>query len=164
MVSLSSFSRVAVLGSRALPGAFAPAVAGVARSVAPGGLASCCASGACAFVRAACPSCVVFRASAFPSSSFAGSLWLRSAACVRWVAASGSGAVVVFLASPGSVGSVRELRFAASLGVACFAFACGFPAASLPSLGAGAWSPVVGGGALAGAFVWVPAVSQPSLF
>src|SRR5581483_12478765 len=149
---------------RSLPARFAPAVSAVAAAVAPGALASCCASGACAFARSAVPSCRVFSVAAFPGLPPVAALRARSSACVRWVAASGSGAVVVFLASPGSVGSLAELREAAGLGGVCFAFACGFSPALLPPLGAGSWGAIVGGGVLAGAFRWVPSAEQPALF
>jgi hypothetical protein len=162
------FARVAVLGSRSLPGPSLALVASVVHSLAAAGVASfstCCASGACSAARAAFASLgvrfAVFAASAFPASTFAGSLSLRSAACVRGVVA--GGAVVVFLGSPSSVGSCNELRLAISLGVPAFAFACGFPSDLLPLFGPGGWVPV-SSGPLAGSFQWSPFHSQPALF
>jgi hypothetical protein len=125
-------------------------------------VASCCGQGACAFARAAVPlvapglSLAVFSASSFGVG--VGALRARSRACVASV-----GAVVVFLASPGSVGSVNEMRLAASLGSPVFAFICGFAPARLPALGAGTWVRASGPLGSLGAWVWAPAQTQIGL-
>jgi len=75
----------------------------------------------------------------------------RSAACVR-----SASACVGFLASPASVGSLRSLRLAASLGLPVVVFACGFPASALPLLGAGSWVPCGGRGVWAAGWRWAP--------
>jgi hypothetical protein len=157
---------VALLGSRALGARYVPLVRSVVSALPALGVArvaSCCGQGACAFVRSAIPlvapslSLSVFSASAFGVG--VGALHARSRACV-----SSAGAVVVFLASPGSVGSCNEMRFAASLGLSVFAFACGFPAAALPALGAGSWVRAPGALGALGAWAWSPAQTQHNLF
>jgi len=162
------FSRVAVLGSRDLSVSFRHQVGYVVTALQREGVrffSSCCGQGACSFARAAfalhrVPS-VVFRASAFPASSWSGSLSLRSGACVRGCQV--AGAIVVFLASPSSFGSVKEMRLGASLGIPVYAFACGFEPALLPALGAGSWV-AVSSGPLCGASQWFATDRQPLLF
>jgi hypothetical protein len=157
---------VALLGSRALGARYVALVRSVVSALPALGVArvaSCCGQGACAFARAAVPlvapglSLAVFSASAFGVG--VGALHARSRACVA-----SSGAVVVFLASPSSVGSVNEMRLAASLGRGVFAFACGFSASALPALGAGAWVRASGALGALGAWAWSPVQTQNNLF
>lgn len=161
------FTRVALLGSRNLAPQYAPLVTAVVAALVAAGVRSfstCCGRGACAFARSALAAArvqfAVFAASSFPASSYAGTLSLRSAACVRGVV---GGAVVAFLSSPDSRGTCREMCIAAALGIPVFAFACGFPPALLPLVGSGQWSPAPGALGALGAFK-LETIAQPSLF
>ena len=81
----------------------------------------------------------------------------RSSALVSAVAAGGAGSgLVVFLASPSSVGSVRSARLAAAAGLPVVVFPVGFAASALPSLGAGGWVPAAAAGVWARGFRWLP--------
>lgn len=154
-------------GSRRLPVAFRPLVAGVVASVLAGGRAVAvgCVGGADAFVRSAAPGAVVFAASAFGSGRAA--FAARSVALVRAVAAGGPGSgFVVFPGSPcpaglspsasaaacfcglGS-GSWASAAFAAGLGVPVVVFPCGFSV--LPPWGA--WRPAAAAGVWAHGFL-----------
>ncbi|MBI5470889.1 MAG: hypothetical protein HY961_00945 [Ignavibacteriae bacterium] len=83
----------------------------------------------------------------------------RSVALVRFLAASPSSALVCFLASPRSRGSLLACRVAARLGVRVFVFCVGFSPARLPRLGRGSWVPVSSAGQIAAQ--WVPAKKVP---
>lgn len=154
-------------GSRRLPVAFRPLVAGVVASALAGGRAVAvgCVGGADAFVRAAAPGAVVFAASAFGAGRAA--FAARSVALVRAVAAGGPGSgFAVFPASPcpsglspsaspaacfcglGS-GSWASAAFAAGLGVPVAVFPCGFSV--LPPWGA--WRPAAAAGVWARGFL-----------
>ncbi len=156
-------SPVAVGGSRSLPASFGPLVVSVCRVLSAAGrpvFVSDCSGGASAFARP-------FAASVFSVASVSAAVPFRARLVLRaraLVAAAGS--LVLFVgpsfASGGSRGSLGEARFAASRGLPVVVFPCGFPASSLPSLGAGSWVPA-GRGVWASAFRWSPA-SQPSLF
>ena len=175
---------VAVCGSRSLPSSFGPLVASVVRSVAAAGRGVCvgCSSGADALAVsavAALPSSLLWRSAlwvfcAGPASElppavrgcarpWAGGpaslplrarLAARSAACVRFAAASGPRAgLVCFGLSPSSRGSLLACSLAVSLGLPVVVFPCGSP---LAVLGPGAWSPA-GSGVWASAVRWAPA-------
>ena len=154
-------------GSRRLPVAFRPLVAGVVASVLAGGRAVAvgCVGGADAFVRCAAPGAVVFAASAFGSGRAA--FAARSVALVRAVAAGGPGSgFVVFPCAPyppglspsaspaacfcglGS-GSWASAAFAAGLGVPVVVFPCGVSV--LPPWGA--WVPAAASGVWARGFL-----------
>ncbi len=66
----------------------------------------------------------------------------RSVALVRFVASSRPSALVCFLSSPRSRGSLLACRLAARLGVSVFVFCVGFSPSRLPRLGRVAWVPV----------------------
>ncbi len=145
-------------GSRRLPRSFAGQVQMVVQSVSASGrgVAVGCASGLDSFVRSACPSAHVFRASSF----FPSALVARSARMVQFVVASGAGAgLVVF---PGAVcpagllpsssvshcfcglgsGSWATAAYAAGLGLPVVVF--GLETSQLPwgkwrSAGSGVW-------------------------
>ena len=78
----------------------------------------------------------------------------RSVALVRFLAQVHPSALVCFLSSRKSRGSLLACRFAARFGVSVFVFCVGFSPARLPRLGRGSWSQVQ----LAGspAFQWQP--------
>lgn len=86
----------------------------------------------------------------------------RLVARTRAVVAEAS-ALVVFPASPAVVGSGSWLAVSAAVerSLPVVAFPLGFPAVSLPSLGAGTWVPVGGAGVWSGAWRWAPG---PGLF
>lgn len=158
---------VAFGGSRSLPGAFAPLVAAVVAAVPGGALVSVpCGGGAAALVRLALRrsgrSFRLFSAGSFAASSWAGRLVLRSRALVSSAAVPG-GALVLFFASAGSVWSLGEVAFAASLGVPVFAFSCGFAGSpAVPPGALGSW--VAGSFCGFSCWVWAPAAVQPALF
>jgi hypothetical protein len=85
----------------------------------------------------------------------------RSQACIRSVVP--GGACFLFLSRPRSKGSLGTARFAASLGLQVYVFACGFSPSLLPGLEVGRWQ-VVSSGPLAGSVQWVPGVMQVGLF
>lgn len=177
---------VGFTGSRSLPQSFASLVASVVGAVIAGGggVAVGCAAGADSFVRSACPSAHVFRASSFGAGR--GSFAQRSAAVVG-----ASAAVVGFAAGRCPVGLVPSsssaacfggfgsgtwatLALAAGQGLPVAVFLCG-SAAALPVWPGGAWvGPAFAGpwpaavppqlAALRafGAWAWVP--SQLALF
>ena len=97
------------------------------------------------------------------SGGFASSVPFRARLACRsraLVAALPAGSpLVVFFASAASVGSALAARAAAARGLPVFAFACGFPASSLPALGAGSWAPEASG-VLSGSWRWCPAQSS----
>lgn len=162
-------------GSRSLPASFGDQVSALVSSVSASGrgVAVGCAGGLDALVRSSCPSAVVFRVAGRSRGAFAG----RSAALVRAVAASGSGAG--FVAFPGCAcpsglvpsssssscfcglgsGSWASAAFAAGLGVPVVVF--GLPASALPSSW-GSWVPASASGAWASGLRLVPA--QGGLF
>ena len=72
----------------------------------------------------------------------------------RAVIGAATNGLVVFFDSPQSHGSSLAARFAVNRGLPVFAFACGFPAPALPSIGVGEWVPSGLGGALANSFLW----------
>jgi hypothetical protein len=183
---------VAVAGSRSLCPSGAGVVAHLARSLSAAGapLVVGCATGADAAALGAVPvhSVRVFAAfgpggvgawagSAVPAVSrfvaaggpvvwWAGGgpavpLRWRLAARTRAVVARAA-ALVVFVNSVGSRGSLLAARCAAARGVPVIAFPLGFPVARLPLLGAGAWVPAGGSGLWAGAWVWCPRLPQVS--
>lgn len=86
----------------------------------------------------------------------------RSAALVRSVAVGGPGsALVVFLASPSSRGSLAAACLAARFGLPVFAFCCGF-AGPPPLLSPGGlWSVVGGSGPFASAWRWSASAQLP---
>lgn len=168
-------------GSRSLPAAFVPLVAGAVQQARRLGLglAVGCASGADQYVRHAHPA-RVFYAQEFmaPGVSFRAALARRSAALVAAVAASGPPAqFVVFVSVPcprglapspspsrcfagfGS-GSWGTAALAVGSGLPVSVFWCGAGAPALPAW-AGSWgaSP-----AFPGAFLFSPAVVQPALW
>jgi hypothetical protein len=150
---------VAVAGSRTLSPSLAPLVADVCASLSRAGCSIVTgeASGADGYCRASCPDVRAFRASSFlPSAPWRARLAARTRAVVAAAAAGGPGsALVVFLASPSSRGSLLACRLAVSFGLPVIVFPCGFPASALPSLGAGSWSPA-GSGVWSGACRWLP--------
>lgn len=158
---------VMICGSRDLSEKHSGLVSSVVAVVRAGGAAwftASCGRGASAFARLAfrrqgITSFSVFAASAFPASSFRASLAVRAAACVR-----ASSVVVAFLARPGSVGTLAEMRLGVSLGFPVFAFPCSFSPSLLPSLvGAGSWRQPAGALGALGAWRWYPALTQSSL-
>jgi len=78
----------------------------------------------------------------------------RSVALVRFLAQSRPSALVCFLLSRKSRGSLLACRLAARLGVSVFVFCVGFSPARLPRLGRGSWRPVQVAGQPA--FQWQP--------
>jgi len=161
---VSITSSVSLLGSRALGSQYAGLVRQVIAALHVAGVSSFnvpCGRGAAAFARSALAerglSFVLFAASAFPSSSWVGSLARRSAACVR-----SSQILVVFLASPSSVGSLSEIRLGVSLHLPVFVFCCGFGGGALPALG-GSWRIAEGPLGALGAWRWYPLASQGTL-
>ena len=66
----------------------------------------------------------------------------RSVTLVRFLAGAQSPALVCFLSSPRSRGSLLACRLAARLGVSVFVFCVGFSPSRLPCLGRGSWAPV----------------------
>lgn len=84
----------------------------------------------------------------------------RSVALVRFLAQARPSALVCFLSSRKSRGSLLACRLAARLGVSVFVFCVGFSPARLPRLGRGSWSQVQLVGQLA--FQWQPC--PPKLF
>lgn len=174
MSSLVGFS-----GSRSLPAsAGRPVSALVASVLASGrGVAVGCAPGLDSLVQSACPSAEVFRVSSFGSGR--GAFAARSVACVRAVAASGSGAGWVSFPGalcpgglvPSSVqsacfcglgsGSWASAALAAGLGIPLVVF--GLPVHFLPSSW-GSWVPAAASGPWSSGFRLVPAQEQLSLF
>ena len=167
-------------GSRVLPPVFRPLVSACVRSVLAGGrgVSVGCAAGADAFVRSAAVSLgsrpAVFRASSFRGARVA-ALALRSAACVRFCAASGSGAgFVVFVSSPCPVGLRPAVSWVSGFGSGSWASAAlaaglGLPVVVFPlfpGCGAGAgvglppswgrWVPAAASGCWSGGFRLVP--------
>jgi hypothetical protein len=161
-------------GSRALASAWCAAVASVVASVvgAGRGVAVCSGAGASAFVRAACPSAVVFA----PAFAGAGALPARASACVRACVASGSGSGwVAFVCGPCPAGVVpasswrsgrpasgswSEVALAAGLGLPVVVFWCAPGAPDLPAWGGGSWVPA-GRGVWASGWRFVPAALLP---
>ena len=149
---------VGLAGSRALAEEFRPLVRRVVAGMVRSGV-SCFsvgdARGADAFARAA----LAAAGSSVRVRVFAPWQGLRTVARLRWrtrqmvASVAAGGVVVVFLGHPGSRGSVLTCLLALRRGLRVVAFPCGFPAASLPSLGVGSWV-AVGSGVCAGAFVW----------
>lgn len=82
----------------------------------------------------------------------------------RAVIGAATNGLVVFFDSPQSHGSSLAARLAVNRGLSVFAFACGFPARALPSIGVGEWVPSGLGGALANSFFWSQAQTQRELF
>jgi len=76
----------------------------------------------------------------------------RSVALVRFLAGARPSALVCFLSSRKSRGSLLACRLAARLGVSVFVFCVGFSPVRLPRLGSGFWSPVQVAGSAA--FQW----------
>jgi len=155
---------VSLLGSRNLSANYASLVkhavaalhiAGVKEFCVP------CGAGAASFARAALAErglkFHLFAASAFPSASFRQSLAIRSRACVR-----ASHALVVFMSSPDSVGSLAEIRLGITLRLPVYVFCCGFAAAELPALG-GVWRTPPGPLGELGAVRWYPLAEQTTL-
>lgn len=81
----------------------------------------------------------------------------RSVALVRFLAQSRPSALVCFLSSRKSRGSLLACRLAARLGVSVFVFCVGFSPARLPRLGCGSWRPVQVAGLPAGLVAGLPA-------
>lgn len=79
---------------------------------------------------------VVFSAGGPRSVPYRARLFRRSEASAR----AASLAAVFVVGSPESRGSFNTARFAASLGLPVFVVPVGFPASTLPPLGAGRWS------------------------
>ena len=161
-------------GSRSLPASFGGLVSSLVASVLSSGrgVAVGCAPGLDALVRAACPEAEVYRVDGSNPGAFAA----RSVACVRAVAASGSGAGWVSVpgaecpagllpcASPfrglGS-GSWASAALAAHLGLPVLVF--GLPAHCLPRAW-GSWVAASASGPWASGYLLVPAVRQLALF
>jgi hypothetical protein len=144
---------VAVVGSRALPRSFAPAVSRACRLLDGAGRRVCtgCAKGADAFAREAGVRVDLFSA----ASRKPADLRARTAGLVRAVAASGPGAgVVCFFWGPRSPGSVLTCRLALEAGLPVLGFdANGW----LPRLGDGEWVPAASAGFWSLFRRWVPA-------
>lgn len=164
-------------GSRSLPASAGRSVSALVASVLASGrgVAVGCAPGLDSLVRSACPSAVVFRVAGSDRGAFAA----RSVACVRAVAASGSGAG--WVSFPGALcpdglvpsstqsacfcglgsGSWASAALAAGLGVPLVVF--GLPVHSLPASW-GSWVPAAPSGPWSSGFRLVPAQVQLSLF
>jgi hypothetical protein len=158
-------------GSRALSSSWCAAVASVVASVvgAGRGVAVCSGGGASAFVRAACPSAVVFA----PAFAGVGALPARASACVRACAASGPGSGwVAFVSGPCPAGVVpasawrsgrpasgswAEVALAVGLGLPVVVFWCAPGPVALPAWG-GSWVPA-GRGVWVSGWRFVPAAS-----
>ena len=126
-------------------------VAPQGRYSAPGSCAVSAVSGVASHARAGGP--VIWWAGGGPSVPVSARLSRRTGAVVG----AATSAAVLFFGSPLSRGTGLAGRLAVSRGLPVFAFAVGFPASSLPLLGAGAWQPANGSGSWAGAWQWVPA-------
>lgn len=177
----TGFSSVSALvgfsGSRSLPASAGRSVPALVSSVLASGrgVAVGCAPGLDSLVRSACPSAEVFRVAGAGRGAFAA----RSVACVRAVAASGSGAG--WVSFPGALcprglvpsstqsacfcglgsGSWASAALAAGLGVPLVVF--GLPVNSLPSSW-GSWVPAAASGPWSSGFRLVPGQEQLSLF
>ena len=167
---------VGFTGSRSLPASFRVLVASAVAGLAPAPVVVGCAAGADAFVRSAAPGARVFRAASF-AGPWRGRLAARSAAMVRFVAASPSPLLVGFVSgscpaglvpSPAASacfagvgsGSWASLALAAGLGVPVVVFWCGPGPVALPPAW-GSW--VAAGGPLVGGWRLVPPAVQLSL-
>lgn len=182
---------VAVVGSRSLPPGGAALCGRVARSIVASGRAlvvGCCVGADEAVLSSVPPSSVRVLCAWGPGGAGSGpasarrvvlahaagggavawwagggaSVPLRSrlVARTRRVAAEGAALAAVF-GSPGSRGSLLACRGAVAAGRPVYAFAVGFPAASLPLLGSGRWVAVHGEGVWGSAVRWEPG---PDLF
>lgn len=163
--------KIAFTGSRNLDASHAPLVSSVVRAlIATGasGFTVGCARGADALVREE-----LRRVHAafvlFSAEEFAGRLRIpyRQALIVRSFAAVDAvrpaGALVAFFSSPSSLGTFKTCTHAAKRGLPVLAFACGFAAASLPSLGAGSWVAAAGALGALGALRWQEVAQQQPL-
>lgn len=170
---------VGFCGSRSLPPSFAPLVGRAVRQVLQLGwsVSVGCAAGADLLVRSAAPGASVFSVAGGAFGSGRSAFAARSAALVRSVAG-GGGSFVGFVSGPcpagvlpgrswssgSSVsGSWSSLALAAGLGCSVFVFWCAPGAPVLPSWVGGCWSPS-SSGLFVGAWQWVPASAQLSLF
>lgn len=121
-----------------------------------GGFGSCSLSAVSSVLAAARGGARVrWWAGGLPSVPLRQRLALRSVALVRFLARRPPSALVCFLASPRSRGSLLACRLAARSGVAVFVFCVGFSPARLPRLGRGSWVSVQVAGL--SAFRWQPA-------
>lgn len=163
--------KIAFTGSRNLDASHAPLVSSVVRAlIATGasGFTVGCARGADALVREE-----LRRVHAafvlFSAEEFAGRLRIpyRQALIVRSFAAVDAvrpeGALVAFFGAPSSLGTFKTCLHAAKRGLPVLAFACGFAAASLPSLGAGSWVAAAGALGALGALRWQEVAQQQPL-
>jgi hypothetical protein len=90
------------------------------------------------------------------------SLSARLASRTAAVVGAASVSCVVFFSSPRSRGSLLAASLAVGRGLPVYAFACGFCASLLPSLGSGSWVAFGGSGAWSSAWLWSP--SQKYIF
>jgi len=114
-----------------------------------------------------CSLSAVGAVSAFASAGGSVSFWagggadvalpVRLAARSSAVIAAASVSTVVFFSSPSSVGSLLACRLAVGRGLPVFAFACGFPASSLPLPAPGSWVTASASGLWSSAFRFIPA-------
>lgn len=162
---------IAFSGSRNLDASHAALVSSAVRAlIATGcsGFTVGCAAGADALVREELrrvhAAFVLFSAEEFAGRlriPYRQALIVRSFAAVESVAP--DGALVAFFGSPSSLGTLKTCMHAVKRGLPVLAFACGFPPASLPSLGVGSWVAAAGALGALGAFRWQEVASQQSL-
>ncbi len=69
-----------------------------------------------------------------------GRLARRSVALVKHLTSTGPSALICFLSSPSSSGSLKACRRANRLGISVFVFCIGFSSSLLPPVGRGSWS------------------------